>query len=153
MTDNITFRLACPSRAGEVSRHWRGMLAISSECGECLSEPRIRLLEAIEAHGSLSAAARALPMSYKAAWDSVQRMQRMVRQPLVRCATGGNHGGGTTLTEFGRHIIVLYRQAESVCQSAIDELLSQMAASEACADEAGAARPHQGSVPSRQHML
>jgi molybdate transport system regulatory protein len=113
-----------------MARHWRGRLAISSEHGEFLSEPRIGLLEAIDTHGSLSGAARSVPMSYKAAWDTVNRMQYLAREPLVMRMIGGSKGGSTTLTEYGRRIVALYRLAEHDCQTAISELLLHMAAHE-----------------------
>ena len=110
--------------------HWRGRLAISSEHGEFLSETRIGLLEAIDTHGSLSGAARSVPMSYKTAWDTINRMQYQTREPLVMRVIGGNKGGGTTLTEYGRRIVALYRLAEHDCQTAISELLLHMATHE-----------------------
>lgn len=111
-------------------RRWRGRLAIGSEHAEFLSETRIGLLEAIEAHGSLSGAARSVPMSYKAAWDTLNRMQALAREPLVIRVIGGDKGGGTTLTAYGRRIVALYRLAEHDCQAAVGELLSYMACHE-----------------------
>ena len=73
---------------------------------------RIELLEQIEATGSISAAARAMRMSYKAAWDAVDAMNNLVDAPLVVRQAGGAHGGGTALTEHGRKLVKHFRAAE-----------------------------------------
>ena len=51
--------------------------------GNFLGDKRIRLLEAIDQQGSISQAAKAVPMSYKAAWDAVDDMNNVAPQPLV----------------------------------------------------------------------
>lgn len=73
---------------------------------------RIELLEQIQATGSISAAARAMRMSYKAAWDAVDAMHNLARKPLVLRQTGGVRGGGTALTQHGRNLVKQYRAAE-----------------------------------------
>ena len=49
----------------------RSKLEVDTEFGSFLGDTRIRLLEAIDLHGSISQAAKAVPISYKAAWDAV----------------------------------------------------------------------------------
>ncbi|MDD3499723.1 MAG: LysR family transcriptional regulator, partial [Sulfurovum sp.] len=61
-----------------------------------LLEKRIQLLNAIKQHGSISKAAKAVPMSYKAAWDAVDTMNNLSQTPIVSRETGGKGGGGTT---------------------------------------------------------
>src|SRR3546814_9280885 len=60
---------------------------------------RIDLLTQIDATGSISAAARAVGMSYKGAWDAIDAMNNLAGEPLVLRATGGKGGGGARLTE------------------------------------------------------
>lgn len=74
---------------------------------------KVDLLEAIEAHGSLSAAARALGMSYRRAWLLLETMNRCFRSPVVVTAAGGSGGGGSALTPLGREIVTRYRRIES----------------------------------------
>jgi molybdate transport system regulatory protein len=62
---------------------------------------RVVLLENIAEHGSISAAAKAMKMSYKHAWDLVDAMNRNARSPLVVKSTGGKGGGGAIVTEAG----------------------------------------------------
>lgn len=73
---------------------------------------RIDLLRRIAETGSISQAAKSIGMSYKQAWDSVDAMNNLSAQPLVRRRTGGRHGGGTELTDEGRRLIAVYEAAE-----------------------------------------
>lgn len=73
-----------------------------------LLEKRIALLHAIEEHGSILKAAKAVPMSYKSAWEAVDTMNNLSAQPIVKRETGGKDGGGTTITEYGRKLIQTY---------------------------------------------
>ncbi|HQR50267.1 MAG TPA: winged helix-turn-helix domain-containing protein [Methylophilaceae bacterium] len=89
------------------------------------------LLDAIESSGSISAAARNMGMSYKRAWDLVDTMNRCFRQPLVSTATGGSHGGGAQVTEFGHEVRHRYRalvaKAEQSVAAELQELVGMLA--------------------------
>jgi len=74
-----------------------------------LLEKRIKLLLAIEEHGSILKAAKNVPMSYKSAWDSVDAMNNLSPQPIVNRSTGGKNGGGTSLTLYGKKIVDTYK--------------------------------------------
>lgn len=88
------------------------------------------LLDAIERTGSISAAGRDLGMSYKRAWDLVDTMNRCFREPLVSTATGGSHGGGAKVTEFGHQVLRSYRalvvKANKSVQKELDELIGML---------------------------
>lgn len=73
-----------------------------------LLEKRIELLHAIEAHGSISKAAKAVPMSYKSAWEAVDTMNALSPEPIVCRETGGKDGGGTTITAYGQQLLKNY---------------------------------------------
>jgi molybdate transport system regulatory protein len=79
---------------------------------------KIQLLESIAACGSISAAGRAMDMSYKRAWDLVDDINRMCGQAAVARQTGGKHGGGATLTAFGLSLVTRYRRIEQAAASA-----------------------------------
>lgn len=104
----------------------RGKLEVDTEFGTFLGDTRIRLLEAIEQHGSISQAAKIVPISYKAAWESIDAMNNLADQPLVIRLVGGRHGGGTSLTDYGRKVVALYRAVEAEYQSALDRLTATM---------------------------
>src|SRR5512142_2654316 len=72
----------------------------------------LELLERIDATGSITAAASAMGMSYKAAWEAVEAINNLSEQALVERKTGGQKGGGTTLTVYGRRVVGAYRRLE-----------------------------------------
>lgn len=73
-----------------------------------LLEKRIELLHAIAQHGSISKAAKAVPMSYKSAWEAVDMMNSLSPEPIVIRETGGKDGGGTTITSYGVTLLENY---------------------------------------------
>ena len=79
---------------------------------------KIELLETIHQSGSISAAGRAMEMSYKRAWDLVDEINRICRQAAVERQTGGKNGGGAVLTPFGRSLVARYRKIERTATSA-----------------------------------
>lgn len=74
---------------------------------------RVALLAAIGDTGSISAAARAVGLSYKAAWDAVQVMNNLFERPLIEAAPGGREGGGAKVTAAGRLVIDTFAAAEA----------------------------------------
>jgi molybdate transport system regulatory protein len=110
-----------------VSKRLVGKLAFETPAGAVLGDKRIRLLEAIVAHGSLNRAAKAVPLSYKAAWDALDAMNNLSDKPLVVRTTGGRNGGGTKLTQHGLRMIALYRALESSQQDLLDRVSSPRA--------------------------
>jgi molybdate transport system regulatory protein len=80
---------------------------------------KVQLLEAIRTHGSISAAARAIDMSYRRAWLLIDAMNQMFREPAVTTTLGGRGGGTAGVTPFGDEIITRYRAMEAVTARAI----------------------------------
>lgn len=73
---------------------------------------KTELLELIDQHGSISAAGRAMGMSYRRAWMIIDGLNSAFQSPLVTKQTGGSGGGGAILTELGREVVARYRQIE-----------------------------------------
>ena len=71
------------------------------------------LLDAIAAHGSISAAGRAMGMSYRRAWLLVDTMNRCWKEPLVATTPGSAHGGGARITTSGTAILTHYRALQA----------------------------------------
>lgn len=67
------------------------------------------LLAQIGKTRSISAAAKAVGLSYKAAWDAVDSMNNLAHEALVRRSAGGKGGGGTTLTDAGLQLVATYQ--------------------------------------------
>jgi molybdate transport system regulatory protein len=83
-----------------------------------LGPGKAELLEAIRATGSISAAARAMHMSYRRAWLLVDVMNRCFSAPLVQGAAGGQKGGGAHLTVTGERVLALFREMEAAAAAA-----------------------------------
>ncbi|NHZ90524.1 LysR family transcriptional regulator [Massilia sp. CCM 8733] len=76
------------------------------------------LLDAIGRTGSISAAARAMGMSYRRAWLLVDVMNTSFGAPLVRSAAGGSQGGGAGVTEMGNEVLTRYRAMQAAAAEA-----------------------------------
>jgi molybdate transport system regulatory protein len=74
---------------------------------------RIHLLAAVARAGSISAGARAVGLSYKAAWDAIEAMTNLFGQPLLETRTGGRAGGGARLTPTGMRVIAAFDRLEA----------------------------------------
>ena len=70
------------------------------------------LLEAIDREGSISAAGRALGMSYRRTWLLVDSMNRCWTDKLVDTKPGGGRDKGARLTDCGREVLSAWRALE-----------------------------------------
>ena len=67
-----------------------------------------QLLQRVDEHHSLRAAAQSMDMAYSKAWTIVRRCQEGLGFELLHSTTGGRHGGGATLTPDARQIMAAY---------------------------------------------
>ena len=74
---------------------------------------KIRLLEHIRETGSISAAGRAMDMSYRRAWMLIDVLNTSFRRKVVSTTLGGKEGGGAKLTAFGQELLKRYRAIEN----------------------------------------
>jgi molybdate transport system regulatory protein len=79
-------------------------------------EDRIALLRAVDEHRSITQGAKAVGMSYKGAWDAIDRMNRLAGTPLVERSAGGQGGGGTRLTAHGERLVERFGQIDAAHQ-------------------------------------
>jgi len=86
--------------------------------GVVLGPGRADLLQAIRDHGSISAAGRAIGMSYKRAWDLAEAVNNRFGTPLIETSAGGVAGGGTRLTATGEAVLAAYRRIETAAADA-----------------------------------
>jgi len=85
-----------------------------------LGRGKIQLLEHIRDTGSISAAGRAMDMSYRRAWQLVDALNTMFHEPSVFSQRGGKQGGGAVLTPFGEELIRRFRQMEQTLTQALE---------------------------------
>lgn len=87
-----------------------------------------RLLSALAEKGSLVAAAKEAGLSYKGAWDMLERAQQRSPRALIESSPGGGPARGTRLTETGYRLLEIHRLLENrkhgFLQSLNDELAS-----------------------------
>ena len=87
---------------------------------------KIDLLEAVREHGSISAAARSLGMSYRRAWLLINELNKTLKTPATSSETGGTAGGGCVLTPVGEKIVRLYRDIEMEAAAACAPKISAL---------------------------
>ena len=89
---------------------------------------KIRLLELIRETGSISAAGRAMDMSYRRAWLLVEELNWLFRKKVATTKLGGRAGGGAMLTPFGESLIGHYRDMEKDAHRAVSRHLAALSA-------------------------
>lgn len=97
-----------------------GRFWLTKEGENFLGSGRIELLEQIDQTGSINAAAKAMKMSYKAAWERINGMNALASQPLIERLTGGRGGGGTKLTPYARELIATFKRLNELHRQFID---------------------------------
>jgi molybdate transport system regulatory protein len=99
---------------------YRGLtLRVLGKGAPAIGPGKAELIERIGATGSISAAARAMGMSYRRAWQLVEALNRDFREPVVTTAVGGTRGGGAHVTPFGRRVVAAFRAMEGKASSSI----------------------------------
>ncbi|MFA6313909.1 MAG: LysR family transcriptional regulator [Sterolibacterium sp.] len=84
---------------------------------------KVDLLRTVGEMHSISAAAKALGMTYKRAWLLIDTLNRGLGRPVIETATGGKGGGGAHLTELGQQLVLAYDALETrINDAARDEL-------------------------------
>ncbi|MEK1895206.1 MAG: winged helix-turn-helix domain-containing protein [Rhizobium sp.] len=104
------------------------ILRISFPHQDRLGRGKMELLEHIRDTGSISAAGRAMDMSYRRAWLLVSDMNRMFRDPVVESQRGGQKGGGAALTPFGDELLARFRKMERMMKSTLAKDLAWLEA-------------------------
>ena len=98
---------------------------------------KIKLLELLGESGSISAAGRAMGMSYRRAWTLIDGLNRAFRSPVVTTRPGGARGGGAALTDLGHDVIARYRAVERAATKASAPDLAALDAERASRPAAG----------------
>jgi len=73
-----------------------------------LNERLFKLLAAVEQTGSINKAAKVVGLTYKGAWEMIERANNLSPKILVATLVGGAQGGGTQLTSAGKTFLNLF---------------------------------------------
>jgi molybdate transport system regulatory protein len=99
---------------------YRGLtLRVVGAGAPAMGPGKAELIERIARTGSISAAARAMGMSYRRAWQLVEALNAAYKQPVVVTAVGGERGGGARVTPYGRRLAARFRSMEDKASAAI----------------------------------
>jgi len=101
--------------------------------GARIGPGKVAVLEEIARSGSISAAGRALRMSYRRTWELGEDLNRTLGTPVVETAAGGSGGGGAVLTRAGKAIVERYRAIEM--DTALAARKHLLALNRVCADK------------------
>ena len=97
----------------------RVRLHIHLDGDHTLGPGKVQLLEGVRDHGSISAAARAMEMAYRHAWELIDDLNQGFGRAVVETASGGRAGGGARLTKFGEELVRRFRAMEASTERAI----------------------------------
>jgi len=81
-------------------------------------EGTCKLLEKVNENSSLSAATKALGMSYRYAWGLIKNVEKHLGKPIVKTQRGGIHGGNTQLTDTGLYLVENYKRLKGAMADA-----------------------------------
>lgn len=93
---------------GRVQTRLKGWLTCD---GEFFIGPRyIRLLEAVDAAGTIRGACDLCDMSYRTCINRIRQMERTLGAPILEISRGGADHGGAKLTPTARRLILVYHE-------------------------------------------
>ncbi len=87
-----------------------------------IRNPLLDLLQAVSAQGSISAAARALALSYRHVWGELKRWEAALGQPLILW----EKGQAARLSEFGTKLLLAERQVQARLLPQIEALRADL---------------------------
>lgn len=104
----------------------RVTLRIDFGNGSQIGHGKIRLLELIARHGSISRAAKEMRMSYRRAWLLADEVNRMFKAQVIETQHGGSGGGSARLTSFGHAVVGHYRAMEAQSMKLFSKQLAEL---------------------------
>ena len=90
--------------------------------GKAFGEGPDRLLQRIDATGSLHKAAAEMKMSYRKAWLMLQAVERRLGFALLERQVGGASGGGSRLTPKARDFMKRYEAFRRDVEGSLDRI-------------------------------
>jgi molybdate transport system regulatory protein len=110
-----------------MKRKIKALIKVDFENGLRLGPGKIRLLSLIAETGSISAAARAMDMSYRRAWLLMGELNQMFSLPVIETSAGGSGGGGAKITEQGKKVIAVFKELQIETDALVAAKFSSLA--------------------------
>lgn len=104
----------------------RSKIWIEAEGDAVFGKGRMRLLEAIDEHGSINRAAGEVGISFRKAWGHIKAMEERFGVKLVERQAGGRHGGGAVITAEAREFLSRFKLLEQELREFADELFARI---------------------------
>jgi molybdate transport system regulatory protein len=105
--------------------HYSFRLYLNADEKRILGKGGAQILDAIDEHRSIAAAAEELEMSYRFVWDYLSRIRERLGRPIIVTRRGGTlhekrkGGGETTLTPLARVLLKDYWATERLLHKAL----------------------------------
>ena len=103
-----------------------GQIWLTETTSKRLMLDQIDLLQAIAETGSITAAAKIAGISYKTAWDRLERINNLSERPVIARSIGGNMGGGSNLTSYGKKMLNGFKQLKEQHNLFLENLNQQL---------------------------
>jgi len=103
-----------------------GQIWLAEATSKPLMLDQIDLLQAIADTGSITAAAKIAGVSYKTAWDRLERINNLSEQPVIQRSAGGSKGGGSILTSYGEKMLSGFKQLQEQHNQFLENLNQQL---------------------------
>ncbi len=107
----------------ELEPHVNLWLEVDGEVA--LSHWRVQLLKAVARTGSISAAAAAMGVQYRLAWQRIHEMEERLGVALLHTSAGGRGGGGSTLTPLAEEIVARFEAMMDAVEADVNEQYRQ----------------------------
>ncbi len=125
-TSPVVAPKVAPDAAPPAKATSRLSIRVDLATGARIGPGKVAVLEEIARSGSISAAGRALHISYRRTWELVEDLNATLGAPVVQTTAGGSGGGGASLTELGHAVVTRYRAIEEDCAVAARKHLTAL---------------------------
>ena len=92
----------------------------------CFGPGIATLLQRVQLHKSLRAAAASMEMAYSKAWRIIRTAEHVFGCKLLSSTIGGTHGGGAVLTPQAERLLAAYEAYQSQVEAFAQEKFLEM---------------------------
>ncbi|MCL5036458.1 MAG: LysR family transcriptional regulator [Chloroflexi bacterium] len=104
---------------------FHGHIFVNRRDETLLCSGRVKFLESIDRLGSIKKAADEENISYRKAWNMVDKANDAAGVPLVETIKGGSGGGSSRLTAAGKKVLELFMEFENRHVLMMDEFTEE----------------------------